>query len=259
MDVSVPWVGDYQFLPHIARALVGTTRFPSPESGIINSFTNVNWEETIMKRFRPLSRGLSIPSKWEVTMKVTLLCFRPLSRGLSIPSTAAAEEAKNQSVSVPWVGDYQFLLCFLGSPVNLPMFPSPESGIINSFTNVNWEETIMKRFRPLSRGLSIPSYALNVSLDPLFVSVPWVGDYQFLQNKKQNKCIILMVSVPWVGDYQFLHVVLLLLPFVKLVSVPWVGDYQFLRTALCSQKNIIEFPSPESGIINSFLMLFPSL
>ena len=84
-------------------------RFPSPESGIINSFSHVQNQTMNQISFRPLSRGLSIPSAKLYTLSHVVVfpspesgiinsfskmllrkhgngCFRPLSRGLSIPS-----------------------------------------------------------------------------------------------------------------------------------------------------------------------------
>ena len=88
--------------------------FPSPESGIINSFAAQVAAETQSPGFRPLSRGLSIPSKMAENTLRKYISFRPLSRGLSIPSAPA-------------------VLYSYGAG----RFPSPESGIINSFSYVN--------------------------------------------------------------------------------------------------------------------------
>ena len=63
------------------------SKFPSPESGIINSFVIGSAQKKAGDCFRPLSRGLSIPSLTASSCGERIKRFRPLSRGLSIPSS----------------------------------------------------------------------------------------------------------------------------------------------------------------------------
>ena len=203
--------------------------FPSPESGIINSFISRSLFRKLNESFRPLSRGLSIPSWTLLVYIIRQISFRPLSRGLSIPSCKVIHTDPRLAVSVPWVGDYQFLLTSLSWYDTPCQFPSPESGIINSFfilyfpnlsssVSVPWVgdyqflpwrrgqyRTGLRSFRPLSRGFSIPSpffffiLFMSISFRPLSrgLSIP---SSQWIQDRLLNR-----VSVPWVGDYQFLR------------------------------------------------------
>ena len=254
--VSVPWVGDYQFLlTYVVGREVAPCGFRPLSRGL--SIPSAK-EEDVAKKFlgfRPLSRGLSIPSGLASHSTLQLTRFRPLSRGLSIPSLVRRVPISCCSVSVPWVGDYQFLLdqSLQGtalSGVSVPwvgdyqflhpkialcigsfVFPSPESGIINSFDQGNSWTQYPQSFRPLSRGLSIPSRRLTRRFRRVSVSVPWVGDYQFL-------LMYVTLFVSW-----------------SIVSVPWVGDYQFLLVNGDAYQREPMFPSPESGIINSFMLV----
>ena len=99
--------------------------FPSPESGIINSFISYSVLNL---------NSLKFPS--------------PESGIINSFLKAQAKKAKKMA------------------------FPSPESGIINSFPAATVVANLLWSFRPLSRGLSIPSIGCSISTSTSKVSVP---------------------------------------------------------------------------------------
>ena len=184
--VSVPWVGDYQFLRVWVGALYELLLFPSPESGIINSFKIFRCFQKLIILFPSPESGiinsfswLMRPASWLmwfpspesgiINSFVSALKVVPLAAGFPSPESGIINSFTLQridqqinQVSVPWVGDYQFLHHrSYGNGAGV-WFPSPESGIINSFDMwVNLEKLLLS-FRPLSRGLSIPSSSTNI-------------------------------------------------------------------------------------------------
>ena len=98
--------------------------------------------------------------------------FRPLSRGLSIPSWDESVNEAGTKFPSPESG---IINSFCSQPLTtgaVSRFPSPESGIINSFRILRFLIQGYLSFRPLSRGLSIPSILIPDALMSYSVSVP---------------------------------------------------------------------------------------